>query len=188
MVKKKQKNLIVMLIAIFLFISFSIIALIFYEPLPPKKIISENVAIIENTTLNENFFEFTGYWKGRRIFHTGNFDNWNISIETENGDITQIEGVFYTNSINMGREDLNDNLKKVFESEKYPEIIFTSTNILKNKIIGELEVKGIKKEIELTIKKFEKSIESDTIFDISQFGIKYLKTERMIDISFKLYW
>ncbi|MFB9055626.1 YceI family protein [Mariniflexile ostreae] len=83
----------------------------------------------------------------------GAFEDFNASVETENEDFKNASFSFTAKvgSINTKNQDRDTHLKSddFFNAEKYPELTFTSTSYDGNKIVGDLTIKGITKQVTL---------------------------------------
>lgn len=85
---------------------------------------------------------------------TGSFDQFEATVEGEATDFSDANFTFTAEvaSINTKNADRDGHLKSddFFSADQYPQIKFTSTSGIQNrKIQGEIEIKGIKKPIEL---------------------------------------
>lgn len=87
---------------------------------------------------------------------TGSFDTFNAYIEngSDNFEGAQFGFTADVDSINTKNADRDGHLKSddFFSADQYPKISFVSSAGLSNgKIVGDLEIKGIKKQIELDV-------------------------------------
>jgi polyisoprenoid-binding protein YceI len=91
---------------------------------------------------------------------TGNFTNYDYSFiyDEENPENSSITATIQTGSINTNNEKRDNHLRSAdfFDAEKYPEITFESTKIMKTDdgyvARGNLTMRGVTKEIELPFK------------------------------------
>ncbi|WP_173427050.1 YceI family protein [Kordia jejudonensis] len=83
----------------------------------------------------------------------GAFEAFEASVETENDDFknAQFDFIAKVNSINTKNNDRDTHLKSedFFNADEYPEMIFKSTSFDGDKIIGDLTIKNVSKEIAL---------------------------------------
>lgn len=83
----------------------------------------------------------------------GAFEDFNATVETENEDFKNANFSFTakTDSINTKNDDRDKHLKSedFFNSEKYPELSFTSKSYDGDKLVGDLTIKDITKEVKL---------------------------------------
>jgi polyisoprenoid-binding protein YceI len=134
-------------------------------------------------------FEFEGY--SAVTSHKGTFDNMVVILFLENNEVTGFDGVIDAASVDTGIDGLDNHLRSedFFNSDKYPEIKFISTDIkLSNdeKILtGFLTFRGIKKEISFPVKTTKNSIEADFILDTSTYKMQHKGANREVKISFK---
>lgn len=86
---------------------------------------------------------------------TGHFEDFDATLTTnsENFDNAKIEFSAKTSSINTKNNFRDTHLKSddFFNSEKYPEMKFTSKSFLDNKLIGDLTIRDVTKEIVLDV-------------------------------------
>ncbi|TXE10344.1 polyisoprenoid-binding protein [Gelidibacter salicanalis] len=83
----------------------------------------------------------------------GAFEKFDASAETESDDFKNAKFNFSAkvDSINTKNEDRDTHLKSedFFNAEKYPELTFKSTSFDGNKIVGDLTIKDVTKEVTL---------------------------------------
>lgn len=86
---------------------------------------------------------------------SGNFNDFNgdIEFDKKTNSLTSLSGFISVASISTDNEKRDAHLKEpdLFDLNKYTSISFKSKSISDNKIIGDLTLKGITKEIVLTI-------------------------------------
>ena len=86
---------------------------------------------------------------------TGYFDDFQATVKTEGDDFNNgtIEFSTKTNSINTKNEDRDTHLKSndFFNAEKYPELKFVSKPFDGKKLIGDLTIRDVTKEVVLDI-------------------------------------
>lgn len=85
---------------------------------------------------------------------TGSFNELEASVENKSDDFSDAHFKFSTivNSINTKNTDRDNHLKSddFFAADQYPTITFESNDGIKNdRLIGSIEIKGVKKEITL---------------------------------------
>lgn len=83
----------------------------------------------------------------------GAFEKFDASAETESDDFKNAKFNFSAkvDSINTKNEDRDTHLKSedFFNAEKYPELTFKSTSFDGNKLVGDLTIKDVTKEVSL---------------------------------------
>lgn len=86
---------------------------------------------------------------------TGYFENFEASIDSENENFNDAKIKFSakTDSINTKNEDRDTHLKSddFFNSEKFPELSFVSKSFDGEKLVGDMTIRDITKEITLDI-------------------------------------
>ncbi len=86
---------------------------------------------------------------------TGRFDNMNAFVKTENDSFINADFNFMAQieSINTKNKNRDTHLKSddFFNAKEYPEMIFKSKSFNGNKMIGDLTIKNITKEISLDV-------------------------------------
>ena len=86
---------------------------------------------------------------------TGHFENFEASIDSENENFNDAKIKFSakTDSINTKNEDRDTHLKSddFFNSEKFPELSFVSKSFDGEKLVGDMTIRDITKEITLDI-------------------------------------
>lgn len=86
---------------------------------------------------------------------TGYFENFEASIDSENENFNDAKIKFSakTDSINTKNEDRDTHLKSddFFNSEKFPELSFVSKSFDGEKLIGDMTIRDITKEIILDV-------------------------------------
>ncbi|SFB91364.1 Polyisoprenoid-binding protein YceI [Algibacter lectus] len=84
---------------------------------------------------------------------TGHFEKFNALVETNNDNFADANFSFTakTDSINTKNNDRDTHLKSgdFFNAESYPEIAFSSKSFDGNKLIGDLTIKDVTKEVSL---------------------------------------
>ena len=76
-------------------------------------------------------------------------------VDTANPSDSKVEVSIVANSISTGQQQRDDHLRSgdFFESEQYPDITFTSTNVTRDgedwTITGDLTIKGVTKSVEV---------------------------------------
>ncbi len=84
---------------------------------------------------------------------TGSFDKFDGKVETSNGDFKNANFTFSAeiDSVNTNNKDRDNHLKSddFFGAEKNPKLTFISKSFDGNKMIGDITIKGITKEITL---------------------------------------
>ncbi len=84
---------------------------------------------------------------------SGSFEKFDGNVETDNNDFKN--GRFFfsaeTNSVNTKNEDRDTHLKSedFFGAEKNPQLTFTSKSFDGEKMVGDLTIKGVTKEVVL---------------------------------------
>lgn len=86
---------------------------------------------------------------------TGSFDQFDATVEGEASDFSDATFTFSADvtSINTKNADRDNHLKSddFFSADQYPQIKFYSTSGIHNGVIsGDIEIKGVKKTVELT--------------------------------------
>lgn len=86
---------------------------------------------------------------------TGHFEDFNATVETDNDNFinAHINFIAKTDSINTKNSDRDKHLKSddFFNAERYPQMTFVSKSFDGNKLIGDLTIKDITKEISLDV-------------------------------------
>lgn len=84
---------------------------------------------------------------------TGSFEKFDGKVETSNDDFKNAKFTFLAeiDSVNTNNKDRDNHLKSddFFGAEKHPKLTFTSKSFDGNKMIGDITIKGITKEITL---------------------------------------
>lgn len=84
---------------------------------------------------------------------TGSFEKFDGKVETENEDFKNAKFSFSAeiNSVNTNNKDRDTHLKSddFFGSEKHPQLTFQSKSFDGEKMVGDLTIKGVTKEITL---------------------------------------
>ncbi|WP_196888929.1 YceI family protein [Aureivirga sp. CE67] len=109
----------------------------------------------------------------------GNFSEISGEIITEIGTLVKIDFCLNASSINTENKKRDKHLKNqdFFEVEKYPNICFTSTSIIKQEnsylVKGNLTIKNITKQIEILVSFDGKTLENtdDFILKRYDFGV-----------------
>jgi polyisoprenoid-binding protein YceI len=85
----------------------------------------------------------------------GCFEKFTATLIIDSEDLTKslVEARIETNSVNTRNEERDTHVRSIdfFDTEKFPFIIFKSTNVTDQKIIGDLTIHGITKSIELEL-------------------------------------
>lgn len=125
-----------------------------------KSIVNFNISNMKLNTINGTF---TGM-KGKVMFNENDLENSSFDVSIP------------ANTVNTGNEKRDIHLKNAdfLEVEKYPEISFTSTTIIKTpkgyNTIGNLTLNGITKPIEITLDYHNKIFKGQ--FTINRFDYK----------------
>ena len=86
---------------------------------------------------------------------TGHFEDFNATVTSESDDFQNADFDFVASiqSINTKNADRDNHLKSddYFNAEAYPEMIFRSTSFDGEKMIGDLTIRDITKQIELDV-------------------------------------
>lgn len=91
---------------------------------------------------------------------TGNFNQFNLAVETENDNFETAKEIRFSadiNSINTNNEQRDAHLKSAdfFNAEKYSQILFSGTKYVANgdegKLYGDLTIAGITKPVTLNV-------------------------------------
>ena len=86
---------------------------------------------------------------------TGHFEDFTASIDAESDDFVNADITFAakTASINTKNKDRDAHLKSddFFNSETYPELTFRSTSFDGSKLVGDLTIRDVTKQIELDV-------------------------------------
>ncbi|WP_420553058.1 YceI family protein [Tenacibaculum aiptasiae] len=168
----------------------------------PKKEVAQATETILSGNKSINIAKSTIIWKGHKILgsHTGEIKLKNAGLTFDNGTLTKGSFIVDMNTIkavelmkdgdddddenNEGeehddRDDLANHLKNedFFDTNKYPEAIFTIKQATKNgnsyKITGDMTIKGITKEISFDATISEQTLKSHLKINRTDFGIKY---------------
>lgn len=120
----------------------------------------------------------------------GNFNSFSADIEADPNDLTDasIEFTIDANSIDTRKEDRDNHLRSAdfFEVEKYPEIKFTATNIVKKTdntydVAGDFDMHGVSKPVTFNVV-FEgqagdiAGFSADTEINRADFGLTWNST------------
>jgi polyisoprenoid-binding protein YceI len=86
---------------------------------------------------------------------SGQFENFEATVETDTDDFinAKIEVRIKTNYITTKEKDRDNHLKSddFFNAEKYPEIVFKSKSFDGTKLVGDLTIRNITKEVSLDV-------------------------------------
>lgn len=86
---------------------------------------------------------------------TGHFEKFDATIETENNEFEKASLSVEINieSINTKNKDRDGHLMSddFFKASEYPKMTFTSKSFTTDKIVGDLTIRGITKEVELDV-------------------------------------
>tara|TARA_Y100000034_G_C6902645_1_gene417857 strand:+ start:3260 stop:3832 length:573 start_codon:yes stop_codon:yes gene_type:complete len=134
---------------------------------------------------NNGQFEFEGFAVGKN--HIGTFDEWEGYLIMDGDSIIGAQGIIKTSSVNTGIEGLDNHLRSddFFDVVKYPEIIFTTTTIGREEITGQLNFRGVSKEITFPAMINEDSISVEFFLDVTPFNFKYIGINKEVRIAFE---
>lgn len=134
---------------------------------------------------SNSHFEFEGYAVGKS--HIGTFDDWSGSLIFDEGEIVGAEGIINVDSVNTGIGKLDTHLQSddFFDIENYPTIEFVSTNLENNVMTGQIDFRGITKEISFPVVIEGRSLSADFFLDVTPFNFKYVGINRDVRLSFK---
>ena len=78
--------------------------------------------------------------------------NWSVN---EKGELTSFDATTVAKSIDTDNQKRDDHLRNsdFFEVDKYPSLTFKTTKILKDKVVGQLTIRGVTKPVTFTLKK-----------------------------------
>lgn len=146
---------------------------------------------IKINTEKSNFF-FTGYSVGKE--HKGTFNNLQANLNVENGMVTGGKFVIDASTVNTGIEGLDKHLKSAdfFEVDKYKTITFTTTKVEKNAegaiVIGNLNFRGVTKEISFPAIIDDQNIKIDFLLDTTPYGMKFAGVNKEVRIEANIVW
>jgi polyisoprenoid-binding protein YceI len=152
-----------------------------------SNISGSTVSEIKGVIVEANgMFEFEGFSVAKS--HIGTFDDWTAFLILEKDKIVGVEGTIYPESVNTGIEGLDNHLKTddFFETDKFPEIRFRSSSIVENIMTGNLEFRGVTKEISFPVELNTDSIVGNFFLDTTPFNIKYIGVNKEVRIKFDL--
>lgn len=139
---------------------------------------------------SDSVFGFEGYGPGKS--HVGQFDSFEGSLSYEDGAIVGATITVDANSVNTGIERLDGHLKTedFFETDKYPEIVATSSVIdpEKGTITGDLTFHGVTKEITFPANISSDKVTTDFVLDTTPFNVDMAggKANKEVRIFFTL--
>ena len=142
-------------------------------------------------------------YSGKHFLHKWSAENTNISglIQTENESISNIGIVAKVSDFKSGNSSLDSNSLRVLDALQFPNVIFTSTNVIKDnrQIIfeGVLNFHGIEKEFSILAEVTQldeitqlsgKFIVSLTEFLVKRPSLLTRKIDDEINLEFDLYF
>ena len=142
-------------------------------------------------------------YSGKHFLHKWSAENTNISglIQTENESISNIGIVAKVSDFKSGNSSLDSNSLRVLDALQFPNVIFTSTNVIKDnrQIIfeGVLNFHGIEKELSILAEVTQldeitqlsgKFIVSLTEFFVKRPSLLTRKIDDEINLEFDLYF
>ena len=142
-------------------------------------------------------------YSGKHFLHKWSAENTNISglIQTENESISNIGIVAKVSDFKSGNSSLDSNSLRVLDALQFPNVIFTSTNVIKDnrQIIfeGVLNFHGIEKEFSILAEVTQldeitqlsgKFIVSLTEFFVKRPSLLTRKIDDEINLEFDLYF
>ena len=142
-------------------------------------------------------------YSGKHFLHKWSAENTNISglIQTENKSISNIGIVAKVSDFKSGNSSLDSNSLRVLDALQFPNVIFTSTNVIKEnrQIIfeGVLNFHGIEKEFSILAEVTQldeitqlsgKFIVSLTEFFVKRPSLLTRKIDDEINLEFDLYF
>jgi len=142
-------------------------------------------------------------YSGKHFLHKWSAENTNISglIQTENESISNIGIVAKVSDFKSGNSSLDSNSLRVLDALQFPNVIFTSTNVIKEnrQIIfeGVLNFHGIEKEFSILAEVTQldeitqlsgKFIVSLTEFFVKRPSLLTRKIDDEINLEFDLYF
>ena len=142
-------------------------------------------------------------YSGKHFLHKWSAENTNISglIQTENESISNIGIVAKVSDFKSGNSSLDSNSLRVLDALQFPNVIFTSTNVIKDnrQIIfeGVLNFHGIEKELSILAEVTQldeitqlsgKFIVSLTEFLVKRPSLLTRKIDDEINLEFELYF
>ncbi len=137
-------------------------------------------------------FFFTGYSVGKE--HKASFENMQANLQVENGRITGGKLMLDASTVKTGIDALDKHLKSpdFFEVDKYKTITFTSTKVEKNGdetiVTGNLNFRGVTKEISFPAKIDDKKIKIDFLLDTTPYNMKYAGVNKEVKIQSEIVW
>lgn len=141
---------------------------------------------IKDISIENSAFEFEGYGPGKS--HKGSFKEYSGRIYLSEGRVAGFGGKINTSSVSTGIERLDSHLKNkdFFDSDKYPQIEFSSIKIDDVNAKGELKFRGITQEISFPIEIGENSLSADFLLDITPFQIEYIGINKDVRLAFNI--
>ncbi len=129
-------------------------------------------------------FEFEGYAVGKS--HVGTFDDFSGSLIFDEGKIVGAEGVIPVESVNTGISKLDGHLQSddFFDAGRYPVIKFISTSLENDVMTGQIDFRGVTKEISFPVIIEGNSLSADFFLDVTPFNFKYLGINKDVRIAF----
>jgi polyisoprenoid-binding protein YceI len=141
----------------------------------------------EDIDFEQSSFEFEGFGPGKS--HVGTFDIIEGKMFFEDDRIVKVQGSIDASSVSTGIDRLDTHLQSddFFDVEKYPEISFVSTSIDHDSdtMTGDLDFRGVTKEISFPVELTENSVKADFILDTEPFEMKYLAVDKEVRIAFE---
>jgi hypothetical protein len=133
---------------------------------------------------NSNF-EFEGYAIGKS--HVGTFEDFSGSLILNEGVIVGAEGIIFVKSVNTGIVSLDNHLQSgdFFDAEIYPAIEFVSTNLENDIMTGQIEFRGITKEINFPVVTDGTSLSANFFLDVTPFNFKYVGINKDVRLAFE---
>jgi polyisoprenoid-binding protein YceI len=117
----------------------------------------------------------------------GQFTEFTADVDVKDGKLISASAEIKVDSIDTDNEKRDKHLKSgdFFDAEKFPTITFTSTKVTDDKLIGNITIKGITKEITLDLKflgpvkgpwgKTRYGLNATGIIDRTEFGLTWNK-------------
>ena len=129
-------------------------------------------------------FEFEGFSVGKS--HVGTFEEGEAYLYIENGEIVGLEALVQTTSVNTGIGGLDEHLisEDFFDSEKYPELYFESSEIENGEMVGVLKFRDISKEISFPVEVSGSEVSAEFFLDTTPFEMTNAKVNKEVRISF----
>jgi polyisoprenoid-binding protein YceI len=140
------------------------------------------------------YLRFTGFGPGKE--HVGTFDSMKSEIYFNEGAVSSGNIIIETSSVNTGIDNLDSHLKTgdFLESETYPQIKFNLNNVVVSDedqsavANGEVEIKGITKNISIPLTLLANGFSVDFLLDMEQFEISYTGVNKEVQIEAQVIW